>query len=61
MLDFAEKVLYAIRMRKKQAEDIIIGGGIKDMEHYKFLMGRIEGCKFVEDDVLSLLKKNSDL
>jgi hypothetical protein len=30
------------------------------MEHYKFLMGRIEGCKFVEDDVLSLLKKNPD-
>jgi hypothetical protein len=39
---------------------MIVSGGVKDMEHYKFLMGRIEGYKFVENEVLALLKKNPD-
>jgi len=30
------------------------------MEHYKFLMGRIEGYKFVEMAISDLLKKNSN-
>jgi hypothetical protein len=58
MLEFTEKVLYAIRTLRKQSEEMVIAGGVKDMEHYKFLMGRIEGYKFVENEVLDLLKKN---
>jgi hypothetical protein len=60
MLEFAEKVLYATRNLRKQSEELVISGGVKDMEHYKFLMGRIEGYKFVENEVLALLKKNPD-
>jgi hypothetical protein len=60
MFEFTEKVLYAVRNLRKQSEEIIVSGGVKDMEHYKFLMGRIEGYKFVENEVLALLKKNPD-
>jgi hypothetical protein len=60
MLEFTEKVLYAVRNLRKQSEEMIVSGGVKDMEHYKFLMGRIEGYKFVENEVLALLKKNPD-
>jgi hypothetical protein len=60
MLEFTEKVLYAIRTLRKQSEELVVSGGVKDMEHYKFLMGRIEGYKFVENEVLALLKKNPD-
>jgi len=60
MLEFTEKVLYAIRTLRKQSEELVVSGGVKDMEHYKFLMGRIEGYKFVENEVLELLKKNPD-
>lgn len=60
MLEFTEKVLHAVRSLKKQSEEMVVSGGVKDMEHYKFLMGRIEGYKFVENEVLALLKKNPD-
>lgn len=60
MFEFTEKVLYAVRNLRKQSEEMIVSGGVKDMEHYKFLMGRIEGYKFVENEILALLKKNPD-
>ena len=60
MLEFTEKVLHTVRSLRKQSEEMVVSGGVKDMEHYKFLMGRIEGYKFVENEVLALLKKNPD-
>jgi hypothetical protein len=60
MLQFSENVLYAVRALKKQTEDLVISGSVRDMEQYKFLMGRLEGYKFVEDAILALLKKNPE-
>ena len=60
MLEFTEQVLTSIRSLRRQSEEVIVGGGVKDMEHYKFLMGRIEGYKFVEMAISDLLKKNSN-
>jgi len=60
MLEFTEQVLISVRNLRKQSEDVIVGGGVKDMEHYKFLMGRIEGYRFVEIEINNLLKKNSN-
>jgi uncharacterized protein related to proFAR isomerase len=60
MLEFTEEVLNSVRKLRKQSEDVIVGGGVKDMEHYKFLMGRLEGYKFVEMAISDLLKKNSN-
>jgi hypothetical protein len=56
MLEFTEKVLYELRSLKKQTEDIILGGGVRDMEQYKFLQGRLEGYKFIEEKIAILLK-----
>jgi hypothetical protein len=39
---------------------MVVSGSVRDMEQYKFLMGRIEGYKFVEDAVVALLKKNPE-
>jgi len=60
MLEFTEEVLNSVRKLRKQSEDVIVSGGVKDMEHYKFLMGRLEGYKFVEMAISDLLKKNSN-
>lgn len=60
MLQFSESVLHAIRALKKQTEELVITGAVRDMEHYKFLMGRLEGYRYVEDAVMALLKKNPD-
>lgn len=60
MLEFAERVIFAVRRLREDTERLVVNGGVKDIEQYKFLMGRLEGYKFVEDVVKDLLDKNPD-
>ena len=60
MLEFAEETLIAIKTLRRRTEDLIISGSVKDMEQYRFLMGRLEGFKFVEMEVQNLLNKNQN-
>ena len=60
MLGFTERVLAEVRKLRRNSEDLVINGSIRDMEQYRFLMGRIEGYKFVEDAIAELLKKNPE-
>jgi hypothetical protein len=60
MLEFAERTLIAIKGLRRQTEEILVSGNVKDMEQYKFLMGRLEGYKFVEMEVQHLLSKDQD-
>lgn len=57
MLEFAEAVLKEIRKHRQQAQEIVLNGGISDMERYRFMMGRLEGLSLVEESVKSLLQK----
>ena len=59
MLEFAEKTLMAIKGLRRQTEELIVSGGVKDMEQYRFLMGHLEGYKFVEMEIQSLLDKSN--
>ena len=61
MLEFAERTLLVIKGLRRQTEDLLVSGNVKDMEQYRFLMGRLEGYKFVEMEVQNLLSKNQDL
>jgi hypothetical protein len=60
MLEFAEKTLIAVKKLRRQTEEILVSGNVKDMEQYKFLMGRLEGYKFVEMEIQNLLSKDQD-
>lgn len=60
MLEFAEKTLIAVKKLRRQTEEILVNGNVKDMEQYKFLMGRLEGYKFVEMEIQNLLSKDQD-
>tara|TARA_R110000823_G_scaffold249097_1_gene372554 strand:- start:506 stop:691 length:186 start_codon:yes stop_codon:yes gene_type:complete len=60
MLEFAERTLIAIKTLRNQTEALIINGSVKDMEQYRFLMGRLEGFKFVEMEVQNLLNKDQN-
>ena len=57
MLEFAEAVLKEIRKLQDQSKTIVLNGTITDMERYRFMMGRLEGLRMVEDSVKDLLKK----
>ena len=60
MLEFAEAVLREIRNLRESSEDIVLNGTIADMERYRFMMGRLEGLKLVEESVKALLKSRTD-
>ena len=57
MLEFAEAVLKEVRQLQRQAEQIVLNGTITDIERYRFMMGRLEGLRMVEDSVKELLSK----
>lgn len=59
MLEFAEAVLKEIRKLQEQSKQIVLAGTITDMERYRFMMGRLEGLRMVEDSVKHLLKKHA--
>ena len=59
MLEFSETVLTTIRRLEKQTCDMLLSGSVRDMEQYKFLMGRLEGFRFVEEAIKELLNKDS--
>jgi len=60
MLEFAEETLIAIKTHRRRTEDLIISGSVKDMEQYRFLMGRLEGYKFVEMEIQFILNKDQN-
>ena len=60
MLEFAEAVLKEIRKLQDQSKQIVLNGTITDMERYRFMMGRLEGLRMVEDSVKDLLKQVTD-
>jgi hypothetical protein len=60
MLEFAEAVLKEIRKLQDQSKQIVLNGTITDMERYRFMMGRLEGLRMVEDSVKDVLKKVTD-
>lgn len=60
MLEFAESVLREVRKLEKDSETIILNGSISDMERYRFMMGRLEGIKLVDEIIRQQLNKYSE-
>ena len=60
MLEFAEAVLREIRKLQDQSRQIVLNGTITDMERYRYMMGRLEGLRMVEDSVKELLRNITD-
>jgi hypothetical protein len=58
MLEFAEAVLKEIRRLQADSENIVLNGTIANMERYRFMMGRLEGLKMMEDMVKQMIKES---
>jgi hypothetical protein len=60
MLTFAEKVLKDIRRIEQDTQQLVLSGGVNDMERYRYLMGRLEGIRLSEGIVKGELDKHSE-
>ena len=54
VLDFIKKRLSD---RKNQIEETLMSGGLKDMEHYKYLQGELSVIYYLEDEISDLGKQ----
>ena len=52
----AESIFKIIRERRQNVYDILGGDNIRDMEHYKKLMGILDGLNYIEQELKSLLE-----
>lgn len=57
MLETTEAILKELRQLRTDTEQLVISGSVSDMEHYRFLMGRLEGYKMVESTIRDVLSK----
>ena len=60
MLTFAEKVLRDFRLIEQDTQQLVLSGGVNDMERYRYLMGRLEGIRLSETIVKGELDKHSE-
>lgn len=60
MLEYAERLLKEVRKLQSDSEAIVLNGTIANMERYRFMMGRLEGLKMVEDMIKDSLNSNPD-
>jgi hypothetical protein len=60
MLEYAERLLKEVRKLQSDSESIVLNGTIANMERYRFMMGRLEGLKLVEEMIKESLNSNPD-
>lgn len=53
-----EKILKIIRARKHEIGEAMIYGNVKDMEHYRELVGNVKALQMVEDEIMIILEKS---
>ena len=56
-INLAQFILKLIRDKKEQISELLINNSVRDMEHYRQLMGNLDGLEYVEQELKSLLDK----
>ncbi|MAI17076.1 MAG: hypothetical protein CMH04_00270 [Marinovum sp.] len=56
-INLAQFILKLVKDKKAQVSELLVNNGVKDMEHYRQLMGNLDGLEYVEQELKSLLEK----
>ena len=51
----------SLKEREEQIQDILMSGGIKEMEKYNFLMGEISSISYIHDKIKEHLHDEGDI
>ena len=60
-ITLAQFILDLVRKKKDQVTELVMAGGVKDMEHDGRLMGNIDGLEYIEQELKSLLEKQEQM
>jgi len=58
--DLIHALRKSLNEREEQIKDILMSGGIKDMEKYQYLMGEISALSYIHDKIKEHLHEKGD-
>tara|TARA_R110000787_G_scaffold172422_1_gene285046 strand:+ start:65 stop:268 length:204 start_codon:yes stop_codon:yes gene_type:complete len=61
MYSFIRLIRRSLKEREEQIQEILMSGGIKDMEKYNFLMGEISSISYIHDKIKEHLHDEGDI
>tara|TARA_Y100001938_G_scaffold148457_1_gene232205 strand:- start:1028 stop:1210 length:183 start_codon:yes stop_codon:yes gene_type:complete len=56
-IDVLDLIRRKIDDKRKQIEEILMSGSLKDMEHYKYLQGELSVLYYLEDEISDIGKQ----
>ena len=56
-IDFLDKLKKLLEDREEQIQETLMSGGLKDMEHYKYLQGELSALYYITNGIGDMLKK----
>ena len=55
-IDLMAKIKRLIENREKQIQETLMSGGLKDIEHYKYLQGELSALYYIANEISDLGK-----
>jgi len=55
-IDLLDKVKKLIENREKQIQETLMSGGLKDIEHYKYLQGELSALYYIANELSDIYK-----
>jgi len=53
-----DKLKKAIESREEQIQETLMSGGLKDIEHYKYLQGELSALYYIANEIGDLFKND---
>jgi|TARA_R100001509_G_C4723921_1_gene167461 uncharacterized protein related to proFAR isomerase len=53
-----DQLLKYIKQRKKEISEVMVGGGLKNMEHYQRLLGNLDEITSIEEKIKQTLDEH---
>ena len=55
-IDLISKIKRLIESREKQIQETLMSGGLKDIEHYKYLQGELSALYYIANEISDIGK-----
>ena len=56
-IDLMAKIKRLIESREKQIQETLMSGGLKDIEHYKYLQGELSALYYIQNEIADIFKQ----